>query len=80
MPKMPDYISFPHCGKQVTSPTQGGVLGRKPLDTNVTDIRDALRSRRDIARAASSLGCSRSHVYAALKTHGTTPKEVILGK
>jgi hypothetical protein len=73
---MPDHVECPHCRKEVPIPT-GKAAGRKPLNIDVTNICDTLRSHRDIALAAKSLHCSRGYIYRELKKHGTTPKEAI---
>jgi hypothetical protein len=74
------YVTCPHCSKQVPIPNTGKVLGRKPLDIDVKNICDALTAYRDIALAAKSLHCSRGYIYAELKKHGMTPKEIIQEK
>lgn len=79
MTRMPDHVTCPDCGKQVPIPKPGN-LGRKPLDIDVKNICDTLKTYRDIALAANSLHCSRGHIYGELKKHGMTPKEVIGGK
>jgi len=71
------YVTCPDCGKQVPVPKMGKGLGRKPLNIDVKNICDTLRSHRDIALAAKSLHCSRGYIYGALKKCGTTPREVI---
>jgi hypothetical protein len=75
-----DYVTCLNCGEKVPIPNTGKVLGRKPLNIDVKNILDALRTYRDIALAARSLDCSRGHIYGELKKHGMTPKEVIQGK
>ena len=80
MTRGPDHVECPHCGKEVSIPKTGKATGRKPLNIDVKNILDALRTYRDIALAASSLGCSRGYIYGALKKHGTTPREVIQEK
>ena len=77
MTRGPDHVECPHCGKEVSILKTGKAAGRKPLNIDVTNICDTLRSHRDIALAAKSLHCSRGYIYGALKKCGTTPKEVI---
>ena len=80
MRRMPDHVTCPDCGKQVPIPKPGKLLGRKPLDIDVKNICNALRTYRDIALAAKSLRCSRAYIYRELDKHGMTPKEVIQKK
>jgi hypothetical protein len=74
-----DFVICPDCGKQVPIP-KGKPLGRKPLGIDVNNIRDELRTYRDIALAARGLRCSRAYIYRELAKHGMTPKEVIQEK
>ena len=74
------YVTCPDRGKKVPVPETGGGLGRKPLNIDVKNICDTLKTCRDIALAARSLHCSRGYIYGELKKHGMTPKEVIQEK
>lgn len=63
----------PVCGQKIK--IDG--LGRKPLNIPLKNICKMLASCRDIATAASKLGCSQGYIYNALKANGLKVKDII---
>ena len=69
-------IQCPQCGASMV--VNG--LGRKPLNRNVLEVCDALRTSSTVGQAAKKLGVSRPYLYKVLKANGLTMKEVLNNK
>ncbi len=68
-------IHCQNCGESVT--VKG--IGRRPLNTPVINVCDALKVHRSVLAAANFLGCSRAYIYKVLKANGLKSKDVISG-
>ena len=66
-------VTCPHCGKAVT--VNG--LGRKRLNIPLKNILESLRAHRNVAAAATELGCSPAYIFGSLKANGLHLQEII---
>jgi len=76
MSNQTNLITCPNCGAKLPIAKKNR-SGRKPLNINVKNICDTLRTCCDISVAGQKLKCSRGYIYKVLGEHGLKPRDVI---